>query len=92
MERLPPLCLVRIKPGVRMFLLGPGEVGYVTCYGDVFGNAGVGEHVVVLRRNPKRLPNGQEIDGAVCGAEQLEVVGYRSGLTPQFVRETFQPN
>lgn len=81
MERFPPLCLVRAKPGVSLALPGPGDVGFVTAYGDPFGNAGPGGNVTVRLHKPKRV-RGHNLEAAVCHIEELEVVGYRKGLTP----------
>ena len=76
MIRFPPACLVRSKPGCDLMTPEPGATGFVNGYRE----KGDGTIMLLVVQGPK----GRVL--AECDPDWLEVVGYRSGQTPDFVR------
>ena len=70
----PPSCVVVVK--VPMGIPGRGKLGYVINY---FAN---GHEVVVRHCDPD---DTIDLDGT-CGMEDLTIVGYWKGLTPERVK------
>lgn len=79
-KEFPPNCLVKAKAWTKHCVPKPGFVGIVINCSSSGDGLDDGPMVKVVH-----APNGRW--AGMCRAEDLEVVGYWSGLTPEVVQE-----